>query len=70
MSEDIYEKIKEMKDKKTQNKFEELYLKYEKEVERNSSGLVTTDKHDFIKFYSFYSEVVYPDIMKLFKAML
>lgn len=66
---EMLNKFKDLRSKKKQNDFEQLYNKYKESVDNGSSGLTTTDKHDFIKLYSFYSEVISPDMMKLFKAM-
>jgi hypothetical protein len=62
--------IEKYKSKNHNDEFNKMYEKYESKVESNSGGLVTTDKADYIKFHSFYSEIIYPDIEKFWKAYL
>lgn len=68
------EKAKEIigrhKNNKIEDEFNKMYEKYKEKVESNSGGLVTTNKADLIKLYSFYSEIIHPDIMELWKAYL
>jgi hypothetical protein len=62
--------IEKYKSKNHNDEFNKMYEKYESKVEGYSGGLVTTNKADFIKLYAFYSEVIYPDNTKLWKAYL
>lgn len=68
------EKAKEIigrhENNKIEDEFNKMYEKYKEKVESNSGGLVTTNKADFFKLYSFYSEVIHPDIIQLWKEYL
>jgi hypothetical protein len=64
------ERIEKSKSKNHNDEFSKMYEKYESKVEEYSGGLVTTNKVEFIKLYAFYSEVINPDFMKLWKAYL
>lgn len=67
---EIINKLKEYKNKNSDNEFNEAYEKYQKEVEKWSGGLVQTDKGEFLKQYAFYSTVVFPVINEYWDAYL
>jgi hypothetical protein len=49
------------KEKEQNKEFDEVYEKYLRTLDSFSSGLVNTNKAEFIKMYAFYTSVIQKD---------
>jgi hypothetical protein len=59
-----------MKKEDKNKEFDNMYEKYQKEVEIWSGGLIQTNKADFLKQYAFFSTVLNPIITEYVEAYL